>query len=76
MTQSEVATLMAEILETDEIGADESFFEVGGTSFLVLTLIARIRERTGATLRMIDIIRRPTPVGVHELVAVAADGVS
>jgi acyl carrier protein len=76
MNQSEVVTLMAEILETDEIAADESFFEVGGSSFLVLTLIARIRERTGVTLRMIDIIRRPTPVGVHELVTVAADGVS
>nr|WP_062332812.1 phosphopantetheine-binding protein [Herbidospora sakaeratensis] len=68
MTQSEVAGLMAEILETDDLAADESFFEVGGTSFLVLTLIARIQERTGVTLRMIDVIRRPTPAGVHELV--------
>ncbi|WP_062437250.1 phosphopantetheine-binding protein [Herbidospora daliensis] len=68
MTESEVAGLMAEILETDDLAADESFFEVGGTSFLVLTLIARIQERTGVTLRMIDVIRRPTPAGVHELV--------
>ncbi|TKK91676.1 hypothetical protein FDA94_02580 [Herbidospora galbida] len=72
MTQSEVAGLMAEILETDDLAADESFFEVGGTSFLVLTLIARIQERTGVTLRMIDVIRRPTPAGVHALV----DGLS
>jgi hypothetical protein len=76
MTVTEVATLMAEILEIDEIAADESFFELGGSSFLVLTLIAGIRERTGETLRMIDIIRRPTPAGVHELLTVAADGVA
>ena len=74
MTVTEMATLMAEILETDEIAPDESFFELGGNSFLVLTLISGIRERTGVTLRMIDVIRSPTPAGVHELVA--ADGVA
>ena len=74
MTLSEVATLMAEILQIDEIDPDESFFDVGGTSFLVLTLITRIRERTGVSLRMIDIIRRPTPAGVHELTGMVAGG--
>ena len=74
MTLTEMTTLMAEILETDEISADGNFFELGGNSMLVLTLIARIRDRTGVTLRMIDIIRRPTPTGVHQLVTVAADG--
>ncbi len=73
MTVTEVAGLMAGILETDAIAPDESFFELGGSSFLVLTLITAIRERTGVTLRMIDAIRRPTPAGVHELIA-AADG--
>lgn len=76
MTVTDVATLMAEILEVDEIASEESFFELGGTSFLVLTLITRTRERTGVTLRMIDIIRRPTPAGVHELITMSTDGVA
>ena len=76
MTVTEVATLMAEILETDKIMPEESFVELGGGSLLVLTLIHQIRERTGVTLRMIDVVRRPTPAGVHELVTAAADGVA
>jgi acyl carrier protein len=74
MTLTETATLMAEILQIDEISTDANFFELGGSSMLVLTLITKIRDRTGVTLRMIDIIRRPTPTGVHQLVAEAADG--
>lgn len=74
MTLIEMTTLMAELLELDEISPDGNFFELGGNSMLVLTLIAQVRDRTGVTLRMIDIIRRPTPTGVHQLVSVAADG--
>jgi acyl carrier protein len=69
MTPGETAALMAEILEIDEISHEQTFFEVGGNSFLTLTLIARIQERAGVQLRLIDILGRPTPVGVSDLVA-------
>jgi phthiocerol/phenolphthiocerol synthesis type-I polyketide synthase E len=68
MTPAEVAQVMAEILDMDEISAEQNFFEIGGNSFLVLTLMTRVWERSGANLSMIDILRAPTPAGVSELV--------
>jgi acyl carrier protein len=72
MTPTEVAQVMAEILELDEVAADQNFFEVGGNSFLVLTLMTRIWERSGTNLSMIDILRAPTPAAVSALVDHAA----
>jgi hypothetical protein len=69
MTPSEIARLMQEIVGLDEVEVDASFFEIGGNSFLALTLLARIQERTGILLGLLDVIQAPTASGVSEQLA-------
>lgn len=64
MTPGDIARLMAEIIGLDEVEADANFFEIGGNSFLALTLLARIEARTGVLLSLLDMIRSPTAAGV------------
>lgn len=69
MTPTDIATLVREVLGTDQIGVDDNFFAVGGNSLLALTLMSKIKERYGATVSLIDVIRNPTPEGLARLVA-------
>jgi hypothetical protein len=69
MTPREIARLMQEIIGLDEVEVDASFFEIGGNSFLALTLLARIQERTGILLGLLDVIQAPTAIGVSEQLA-------
>lgn len=69
MTPGEIVQLMEEIVGLDEVEADASFFEIGGNSFLALTLLARIQERTGILLGLLDVIRAPTAIGVSAQLA-------
>ncbi|OLE23088.1 MAG: hypothetical protein AUG49_17210 [Catenulispora sp. 13_1_20CM_3_70_7] len=74
MTPVEVAVLMRDILEVDSVDVDESFFEVGGNSFLALNLISGIQERTGVPVGLLDVVRAPTATRISALVAAAAQG--
>ena len=69
MTPSEIARLMQEIVDLDEVDVDASFFEIGGNSFLALTLLARIHERTGIMLGLLDVVQAPTAVEVSRQLA-------
>jgi acyl carrier protein len=69
MTPNEVAQLMQEIVGLDDVGLDADFFEFGGNSFLLLTLMAQIQDRTGIMLRLLDIVQEPTANGVSALLA-------
>jgi hypothetical protein len=69
MTPDDIARLMAEIVGLDEVETDANFFEIGGNSFLALTLLARIQEQTGVLLSLLDVIRAPTSAGVSAQLA-------
>lgn len=64
-----VSTLMAELVEMDYVAADESFFDVGGNSFLSLILISRIESDYGVKLSMLDVVRAATPANVADLIS-------
>jgi acyl carrier protein len=68
MTELDTVGLFAEILETDDIIADDNFFDLGGNSILALSLIMEIEKRHGVSLGLIDVIRAPTPRGVADLI--------
>ncbi len=69
MTPVEVATLMRDLLDSDEVAVDDSFFDAGGTSMAALTLISEIQRRSGVSLSLIEIVRNPTPDGIALLIA-------
>lgn len=72
MTPTELADVMARLLDGEEVEPEDNFFDVGGTSLLAIELIAAIEAAAGVQLPLIDIIRSPTPVEISRLIARSA----
>jgi acyl carrier protein len=64
MTDREMAELWEEILDVDDIGADDHFFEVGGNSLLAVDVVAAVNARTGAIISLGQFFADPTPRAV------------
>ncbi|WP_410617202.1 SDR family NAD(P)-dependent oxidoreductase [Amycolatopsis sp. lyj-109] len=68
-----VAEVWSEALGQQVTGRDDDFFALGGHSLLATRVLARLRDDHGITLRLRDLLARPTVAGLAELLA-AADG--
>ncbi|WP_280216199.1 non-ribosomal peptide synthetase [Nocardia cyriacigeorgica] len=55
-----VAAVFAEVLGTDAITLDDTFFDLGGTSLLVFTLRTRLAERLGLEVDPRTVFEQPT----------------
>lgn len=64
-TERALATLLAEVLDTEVTGRDDDFFSLGGDSILAVQLAARARD-TGLKLTARMVFEHPT---LHELAA-------
>ena len=68
MESLDMVALFGELLNTDDILAEDNFFDVGGNSILALTLLEEIEKRWDVALELIDVIRAPTAGEVAKLV--------
>jgi enterobactin synthetase component F len=59
-----LSALFAEILELDRVGADDSFFDLGGDSLMAMRLLARIKTALGAKVSIRELYSTPTPEGI------------
>ncbi|MGW6739455.1 amino acid adenylation domain-containing protein [Streptomyces sp. NPDC055025] len=66
-----LCALFAELLGVEEIGAEESFFALGGDSLLVMRLIARMRAELDVSVGVREVFADPTVAGVARLVDAA-----
>lgn len=64
--QAQLAGLWGEILEMDEVGVDDSFFELGGDSLSALGLSLQVESRYGHALPM-TYFKNPTIVHLERL---------
>jgi hypothetical protein len=55
-----IAGVWQEVLRLDRVGIHDNFFEVGGSSLLLVQANARLRERFNRHISMIDMFRYPT----------------
>lgn len=65
-TESEraVARILAQILDVEKVGADDSFFDLGGNSLIATRVIARINETLGSSLAIRELFEDPTVAGL------------
>ncbi|MFD5326745.1 amino acid adenylation domain-containing protein [Streptomyces sp. NPDC127092] len=59
-TERLVAAVWAEVLAVGQVGADDNFFEAGGHSLLLLRVQARLTERLGRQIPVVDLFAHPT----------------
>ncbi|WP_330182290.1 amino acid adenylation domain-containing protein [Nocardia sp. NBC_01503] len=58
-----LASIFAEVLGTDDIGADDNFFALGGDSIIAIQLVARAKT-AGLALRARDVFEHKTIAGL------------
>lgn len=55
-----VAAIWARILDLDQVGVRDNFFDIGGTSFKAVQVIEELRRAFGAEIPVIRLFDRPT----------------
>ncbi|WP_405495650.1 amino acid adenylation domain-containing protein [Nocardia sp. NBC_00511] len=63
-TERLVAEVMGELVGLDALGADDSFFEIGGNSLLATQLVARLANATGVRVEVRAVFAAPTVAGL------------
>ncbi|WP_458118712.1 amino acid adenylation domain-containing protein [Paenibacillus sp. Z6-24] len=58
--EQQLLCIWQDVLKTDDLQLDDNFFEVGGNSLLVLTVLSKIEELYPDQLRVADIFMYPT----------------
>lgn len=69
MTPDEIAVVMCGIIEIEDLGVDDDFFHMGGKSWGALALMARLEERSGVELTLLDVFHTRTPSKLAALLA-------
>ncbi|MBH0779872.1 non-ribosomal peptide synthetase [Nocardia bovistercoris] len=62
-----VAGVVAELIEAESVGADDSFFDIGGNSLLATRLVARLNAATGVAIEVRTVFTSPTVAGLAAL---------
>ncbi|MEU5365875.1 condensation domain-containing protein [Streptomyces sp. NPDC005925] len=73
-TERRLAAMWEQALKVDRVGLDDSFFALGGHSFLAVELLTRITAEFGRSVEPFELFRGPTLGHLAHLVDAAAPG--
>jgi amino acid adenylation domain-containing protein len=66
--------LFGEVLELDQVGADQNFFTLGGHSLLATRLASRIEAALGVEVSIRSVLQAPTPATLARAVSTGPPG--
>jgi amino acid adenylation domain-containing protein len=66
-TEQAIAEIWQEVLQLEKVGIHDKFFHLGGHSLLLVRVHARLRERFGQELSLLDLFRYPDISSLTEL---------
>ena len=72
LVEAKICEVWREVLGLDEVGVMDNFFDLGGTSLLLLEAQARLGEVLERQVKTVDLFRYPTIEGLAEFFARAA----
>ncbi|MEU5050233.1 SDR family NAD(P)-dependent oxidoreductase [Streptomyces sp. NPDC021096] len=72
--QDTVVRVWSQVLERRDVGVDDNFFSLGGTSVMVIRAAALLSDGCGARVRVADIYENPTARALATVAERAADG--
>lgn len=67
-TEKSLAALWSELLQVENIGVEDDFFDLGGKSLTAMRMVARIRDELGVDVQLRSLFEHPTVAGLAELV--------
>ena len=73
--EEKIARVWQEILGIEQVGAHDSFFELGGNSLVGLKVISRLKAELGGDLSAVHLFEGPTVAALARLVAPAPEEV-
>jgi amino acid adenylation domain-containing protein len=59
-TEKTLAAIWQDVLNISEVGIDDNFFDMGGTSLMVMRLINQVNQKTESYLRLASLYQLPT----------------
>ncbi len=59
-TEAVIAGIWESVLDVEEVGRDDNFFDLGGHSLLVVTVLGKLKEHYGDVLAVTDLFQYPT----------------
>ncbi|WP_244461354.1 thioesterase domain-containing protein [Rhodococcus sp. ZPP] len=62
--ESTVAAVFAEVLGVDRVGAEDNFFDLGGTSLSAMRAVSRLRAGSDVTVSLQWLMTEPTPAAI------------
>ena len=72
--ESAVAAVWRDVLGVEEVGAGDNFFDLGGHSLLLVELQARLAERLGEEVALLDLFRNPNVASLARFLEQRAAG--
>ncbi|MEV5838710.1 amino acid adenylation domain-containing protein [Nocardia sp. NPDC052112] len=72
--EQSVAEVFGEVLGSERVSVDQSFFELGGNSLSATKVVARINSTLGSTIALRDLFDAPTVAQLSARVIPATDG--
>ena len=74
-TERRIADIWREVLNIDEVGIRDTFFDLGGNSLLVMRLANRLSTQFDREVAVADVFRSPTVAKLAKFVSAAGDEV-